>query len=63
MACASYNRNRQEHPDNLGQRCAAVVFNSNLFKSVADNFGTCYLKYSKEAFSQTGDMGAATAEL
>ncbi|KAK0618985.1 hypothetical protein B0T14DRAFT_518355 [Immersiella caudata] len=63
MACASYNWNRQEYPDNLGQRCAAVVFNSNLFKSVAGGFGTCYLKYNKEAFSQTGDMSAATGEL
>jgi hypothetical protein len=43
--------------------CAAVVFSSNLFKSGADNVKTCYLKYSAQAFEQTGDMVTVTAQL
>lgn len=62
-ACASYNRKRDEHPESPGQRCAAVVFNANLYSSVTLGDGTCFLKYSTLAFVQSNDDGGITGQL
>jgi len=41
----------------------AVVFTDQLAKAVPDSYGTCYLKYSAEAFPGSTDMGGAVAQL